>query len=503
MGLTDGPWLIDAWSVHGAALGLVMAAVLWHASRHACPEPRERRIYRGSGLALAAAVAAATAASAWPGRLAFMEGASLCLYLLIRRRHAALARVYLLVQMAGVAFLLVAAGAEHQRPGAATMGWAFPFLLLGLGLKLGLAGLHAWLPAVYDGVPVAFGALPSTLALTLPVAMLGRLLAEPHPVVAWAGLITALTGAMGAVLAPTLGRWAAGAAMSWTGGLLYALGTGGAGATVGAQSWLGSHLCAKAALLLLAVAGSPEGRSATGDSPSGEPFRQPGHAGIGSTRANNEPMLTVAGRAARPLLLSRRFRAWMRGGCRQGSGWVALGAIMAVAGVPPTLEGLVKARLTGAAEAGIPFWWLSLWNALGVAYAGRAMLLLHRQVRQLPRLPAWLGALLLTGLLAWDLVLGLGDGLLGLPWTAVSRWSGWSKLVWMLPLGWAVLAVIDRLAARVARDLGFPHGSVAIDGMTEGMRTVSGLVGRFHIGNFRFHLLVMATATLVLMLLGG
>ncbi len=126
-------------------------------------------------------------------------------------------RVYLVLALAGEAFLLLAfvllaagpAGDTLALAEISTHAWASPFrsqafvfLLLGFGIKLGLVPLHGWLPIAHPAAPVPASAVLS--GALVKAGALGFLVFLPWgvPQTDWghtllvAGLATALLGAL-------------------------------------------------------------------------------------------------------------------------------------------------------------------------------------------------------------------------------------------------------------------------------------------------------------------
>lgn len=68
---------------------------------------------------------------------------------------------------------------------------------IALGLKIGLAPLHIWLPEVLQGLDLTTGLIISTWQKLAPFAILAQLSAHASPILIAIGLLSTLVGGWG------------------------------------------------------------------------------------------------------------------------------------------------------------------------------------------------------------------------------------------------------------------------------------------------------------------
>ena len=455
---------LDEWAWAGLGLAMVIGAVWWHLAAASWPKSTERRRGRLLTTLLACCIAASFATPDLVTYLLALEGVGLVMLFLIGTWCPATAAIYFTAQMFGLAFFLVGAADAHFAGGGVTFGPGTSFLLLGLAVKAGMIGGHLWIPVVYSRVPVLFGALPSTLALCVPIVGLVRFVESPPPIVVWVGLATALYGAIRAMQSTDLRLWSAYAAISWTGGMVLAW--SGCPSTMGAQAVLliiGAHACAKTAMLAVLAAADRQ--------------------------RENSPQ-TIAGPDPLPsddaqTIVWRSLQKAIVGCFSKSGGLLSLAAFTSIAGLPPSVEFMAKQQVTEGFSGSAGLYLFGWAGALSVGYALRGLWFLRQNSVTPVDLPRPLALSLIAFIFAGDQWLRLGSWWLEFPTMAVSRLQGCDKAIVALTIGPLIVMLLSRLGNATAS-----RPRAIITAIAVWTQRSADFFGEAHLGRFRLHLMI-------------
>jgi multicomponent Na+:H+ antiporter subunit D len=219
----------------------------------------------------------------------FLEVASISSYALIACRGGRglmAAFRYLLLGTVGASFYLLGVGFLYALTGTlnmADMAQHLPhevgsrlfvggvgFLLIGLGVKMGLFPFHGWLPDAYADAHPAAAALLAASGTKAAAYVLARVLffvlpassLPVGPIVAWLGAVAIVAGGVLAARQLDLGRLLAYSSVSQMGYIALGIGLGSTVAVAGAYLHVLNHALMKAALFLALVGtGRSPGRS--------------------------------------------------------------------------------------------------------------------------------------------------------------------------------------------------------------------------------------------------
>ena len=170
-------------------------------------------------------------AADWFSLIIFLELCSISLFLMILAGDVKTAVMYLLTQFAGAGSLLIGVSILIRDSGTIALGpvcpSAFPFFLVGLGLKAALPVMHFWLPRTHSMAPTPASVLLSGFAVKMGVYGLIRLSSESTaPLFLYLGLTMAIYGVIQALLQHDMKRLLAFHTFSQLGFVMSALGSG-------------------------------------------------------------------------------------------------------------------------------------------------------------------------------------------------------------------------------------------------------------------------------------
>jgi multicomponent Na+:H+ antiporter subunit D len=210
----------------------------------------------------------------------FLEISSLASYILVgfgRSRGALVAAYrYLIMGTVGATFYVIGVGLLYMLTGSLNMAdlarllpavsdsrtllVAFAFLAVGLGLKMALFPLHAWLPAVYSQAPAAVATFLSGAGTKIGVYILARIvfsvlgltdLLEIHDsLIVAAGMLAMVAGSVLALLEDDVRRMMAYSSIAQIGVMVLALGFLTEGGLAAALTLLLGHALAKSLLFM-------------------------------------------------------------------------------------------------------------------------------------------------------------------------------------------------------------------------------------------------------------
>jgi multicomponent Na+:H+ antiporter subunit D len=155
--------------------------------------------------------------------------------------------------VAGVALHYAAAG-TFVYDGGFTGGLPTALALVGVGVNLGVIGLHAWLPETYPAPHVAASVVLAGFTTKVAVYALYRVVPDGSLVMAWLGAVMVLYGVTQAVLQTDVRRLLSYHIVSQVGYMVVAVGVGTAAGAAGAFAHLTAHVVYKG--LLFVVAGA-------------------------------------------------------------------------------------------------------------------------------------------------------------------------------------------------------------------------------------------------------
>lgn len=239
----------------GRVFALIFALFTALGMLYALPTPRPGLL--GGGLAAGGAAIAISLAGDWLSLYVAWETLALASFLLVldggpRARAPALR--YLLVHLAGGAFLL-AGIAGHLGGGGALAVGSVPIsgpgllILLGVAVNAAVIPLHAWLTDAYPESSPAGTVLLSAFATKAAVYALARIFPGTE-VLVWSGVTMALYGVLFATLQNDLRRLLAYHIVSQVGYMVTGVGLGTPLGVMGAVAHAFSHILYKGLLLM-------------------------------------------------------------------------------------------------------------------------------------------------------------------------------------------------------------------------------------------------------------
>jgi multicomponent Na+:H+ antiporter subunit D len=167
---------------------------------------------------------------------------------------------YAVYHLAGGAFLVAgvalhyAAAGTFVYDGSFTGGLPTALALVGVGVNLGVIGLHAWLPETYPVPHVAASVVLAGFTTKVAVYALARVVPDGNAVVAWLGAVMILYGVAQAVVQTDMRKLLSYHIVSQVGYMVVAVAIGTAAGLAGAFAHLTAHVIYKG--LLFAVAGA-------------------------------------------------------------------------------------------------------------------------------------------------------------------------------------------------------------------------------------------------------
>jgi multicomponent Na+:H+ antiporter subunit D len=155
--------------------------------------------------------------------------------------------------VAGVALHFAATGTFLAQAGFAP-GLPTALALVGVGVNLGVVGLHAWLSETYPVPHVAASVVLAGFTTKVAVYVLARVVPDGNAVVVWLGAVMILYGVTQAVLQTDLRRLLSYHIISQVGYMVVAVGIGTAAGLSGAFAHLTAHVLYKGLLFMVAGA---------------------------------------------------------------------------------------------------------------------------------------------------------------------------------------------------------------------------------------------------------
>ncbi|MFC7095824.1 proton-conducting transporter membrane subunit [Halobaculum marinum] len=155
--------------------------------------------------------------------------------------------------VAGVVLHYVAAG-TFVYDGGFTGGLPTALALVGVGVNLGIIGLHAWLPETYPVPHVAASVVLAGFTTKVAVYALARVAPDGTVVVAWLGAVMVLYGVTQAVLQTDMRRLLSYHIISQVGYMVVAVAIGTSAGFVGGFAHLTAHVLYKGLLFMVAGA---------------------------------------------------------------------------------------------------------------------------------------------------------------------------------------------------------------------------------------------------------
>lgn len=194
-------------------------------------------------------------AANWYLFLAAWEFVSFCVFLLVYRSDAEVARTYFVLQLAGDGFLLAGVLVLRLLTGELAVGVVAdprvrPLFMVGMGMKAALAGLHSWLPELHSRAPAPVSALHSGFVVKLGIYGLIRVLDGPSTALLYLGLAGVFLGGIYALLQRDSKRVLAFSTLSQLGYVFAALGLGTPAGTVAAVVHVVHHAVAKSTMFM-------------------------------------------------------------------------------------------------------------------------------------------------------------------------------------------------------------------------------------------------------------
>jgi multicomponent Na+:H+ antiporter subunit D len=275
---------VDAWGLTFALTTAIIATiiVLFMSSEESDLGPRERGLLTALILLVVAALIAGTLTADLVNLFVWFEVAALASYPLTAfflERPPALEAAFKVLALTTVAgfFIFLAVALLYTQTGAVNLGQlhvrlgmspnvaeliALGLLVAGLATKSGLVPFHGWLPDVHSAAPGPVSALFSGLMYNFGIALIGRVIFDVYPLGASSittilmvvGLVSALGGALFALLQQELKRILAYDTISQMGVLAVGLATATATGLAGAAFHMLSHALFKTVLFLCAGA---------------------------------------------------------------------------------------------------------------------------------------------------------------------------------------------------------------------------------------------------------
>ena len=155
--------------------------------------------------------------------------------------------------VAGIALHYAAAGTFAYGAGF-TAGLPLALAIAGVGLNLGMIGVHAWLPDAYPAPHVAASVVLAAFTTKVAVYVLARLAPDGATAVVWLGALMVLYGVSQAILQTDTRRLLSYHIVSQVGYMVVAVGLGTAAGTAGAFAHLTAHVLYKGLLFMVAGA---------------------------------------------------------------------------------------------------------------------------------------------------------------------------------------------------------------------------------------------------------
>jgi multicomponent Na+:H+ antiporter subunit D len=155
--------------------------------------------------------------------------------------------------VAGVVLHYAATGTFLYADGF-TPGLATALALVGVGVNLGVIGLHAWLPETYPVPHVAASVVLAGFTTKVAVYALFRVVPDGATVMAWLGAVMVLYGVTQAVLQTDMRRLLSYHIISQVGYMVVAVAIGTAAGLTGAFAHLTAHVLYKGLLFMVAGA---------------------------------------------------------------------------------------------------------------------------------------------------------------------------------------------------------------------------------------------------------
>jgi len=167
---------------------------------------------------------------------------------------------YAVYHLIGGAFLVAAVALHYAAAGTFlyaggfTPGLPTALALVGVGVNLGVIGLHAWLPETYPVPHVAASVVLAGFTTKVAVYALARVTPDGATVMAWLGAVMVLYGVTQAVLQTDMRRLLSYHIISQVGYMVVAVAVGTAAGLTGAFAHLTAHVLYKGLLFMVAGA---------------------------------------------------------------------------------------------------------------------------------------------------------------------------------------------------------------------------------------------------------